>query len=51
VPAPISKPVRRRSQTIDSVVRQRDPKKKEDTTYRFSNGRKFTERENKNPYV
>ncbi len=44
-------PVRRRSATIDSVVRQHDPKVKKDTIYRFSNGRKFTIPEKENPYT
>lgn len=46
----LSKPVRRRSATIDSVVRQHDPTPPRDTIYKFSNGRRFTQAPGVNPY-
>lgn len=49
--APVLSPrVRRRTQTIDAVVRQHDPKPPRDLNYRFSNGRTFTTPTGANPY-
>lgn len=46
----LSKPVRRKSITIDSLARQHEPTPPKDVVYRFSNGREFKVPRNKNPY-
>lgn len=46
----LSPTVRVKTVTLDSVVRQHDPKPKEDVIYRYSNGREFKQRTNANPY-
>lgn len=47
----LSPPVKFKTVSIDSVVRQHDPKPEKDTIYQFSNGREFKEQPTKNPYV
>lgn len=47
----LSPTVKRKKVTIDSAVRQHEPKPKKDETYRFSNGRVFTDNPTRNPYT
>lgn len=47
----LSPTVKFKTVTVDSLVRQYDPKPEKDVIYRFSNGREFKELPNQDPYT